>query len=183
MRWSRRFGSFLVAVIAVSASLGCSGGGASGGAAPDQFTAYAASFEGFHAWSTAVATAPGGASDGLHGVGPLQVYWNQSPPHGATTFPVGTIIVKETQQADPTQRTVFAMVKNGGGYNAAGAVGWEWFSLADNADGTVSILWEGLVAPPGQTYANQAIGDCNGCHAQVADNDYVWDSALELANF
>jgi Cytochrome P460 len=179
MRSSKQLGWL---VVAVAASSGCSNE-TSDGAPQTEFTAYAQSFTGFHSWSNAPATTPGGASDGLHGLGPLQVYWNQSPPHGATSFPVGTIIVKETQEADPTQRTVFAMVKEGGVTNAAGAVGWQWFSLADKTDGTVSILWEGLAAPLGQTYANQAIGDCNGCHEQVADNDFVWDSALDLANF
>ena len=76
------------------------------------------------------------------------------------------------------------MVKRGDGYNASpGANGWEWFSLQNNADGSVTILWRGLVAPPGQTYANQAIGDCNGCHTAAATNDDVWDSALQLTSF
>jgi hypothetical protein len=153
------------------------------GAAPTEFVAYASSFDCFHSWSTAQATAQDDAGDGLHGIGPLQVYWNQDPPHGSTTFPVGTIIVKETEGADVTQRITFAMVKRGDGFNSTGANGWEWFSLQDNTDGSVAILWQGLVAPPGQTYANQAIGDCNGCHGLAASNDYVWDSALQLSNF
>jgi hypothetical protein len=186
MRWTTRTGCFVLAL--AGSALGCSNSGASGGSsdapdAPGSCTAYASSFDGFRGWSTAPATASADASDGLHGVGPLEVYWNKSPPHGATSFPVCTIIVKETEETDPTKRTIFAMVKNGAPFNAAGAVGWEWFSLLDNGDGTVTILWRGLAAPPGQTYANQAIGDCNGCHTQVADNDYVWDSALQLANF
>ncbi|HEX3345701.1 MAG TPA: hypothetical protein VHS09_14055 [Polyangiaceae bacterium] len=151
-----------------------------------EFVAYESSFSGFQSWpNTAQATAQDDAGDGLHGVGPLQVYWNQTPSHGSTSFPVGTIIVKETEDSDPTQRITFAMVKRGGGYNAPpGANGWEWFSLQNNADGcTVTILWRGLVAPPGQTYANQAIGDCNGCHTAAAANDSVWDSALQLSSF
>ena len=124
------------------------------------------------------------AGDGLHGIGPLQVYWNQSPPHGSTAFPVGTIIVKETEEADITQRIVFAMVKRGDGYNSGGANGWEWFSLQNDADGcTVEILWRGPLAPIGETYANQAIGDCNGCHGLASANDYVWDDALQLSSF
>ena len=171
-----------------AASSSCSAvGGASGegdGAAPAEFVAYASSFDGFHGWSTAPATAENYAGDGLHGVGPMEAYWNQSPSHGSASFPVCTIIVKETQESDVTQRIVFAMVKRGGGYNAPpGANGWEWFSLQNNADGSVIILWRGLVAPPGQTYANQAIGDCNGCHTLAAANDSVWDSALSLSNF
>lgn len=173
---------------APTASSSCPAGGGApeqGDGAPlTEFVAYASSFDCFHGWSTAPASAQDDAGDGLHGVGPMEAYWNQSPPHGSTSFPVGTIIVKETEAADVTQRIVFAMVKRGDGYNAPpGANGWEWFSLQNNADGSVTILWRGLVAPPGQTYADQAIGDCNGCHTLAASNDNVWDSALELSNF
>jgi Cytochrome P460 len=172
---------FVVAGAAIVAA--CSSGNAADAGAPDTFVASAQSFDGFHSWSSAPAVAPNDAGDGLHGVGPLRVYWNASPPHGSTSFPVGTIVVKETEETDVTQRTVFAMVKRGGGFNSGGAVGWEWYSLQNNADGSVTPLWGSVVAPPGQTYANQAIGDCNGCHAQVADNDYVWDLALQLSSF
>jgi hypothetical protein len=182
--------TLLAAACASAAAPSTSACPATGGASGDEdagaeFVAYASSFDCFHGWTnTAPASAQDDAGDGLHGLGPLKVYWNQSPPHGATTFPVGTIIVKETEDPDPTQRIVFAMVKRGDGYNAPpGANGWEWFSLQNNADGSVTILWRGLVAPPGQTYANQAIGDCNGCHTAAATNDDVWDSALQLTSF
>lgn len=187
-------GALLLVVAACSsaaapAASSCPAGGGApeeGDGAPlTEFIAYESSFDCFHSWSnTAPATSDNDAGDGLHGVGPLQVYWNQSPPHGSTSFPVGTIIVKETEEADVTKRIVFAMVKRGGGFNAPpGANGWEWFSLQNNSDGSVQILWQGLVAPPGQTYADQAIGDCNGCHTLTASNDDVWDSALQLSNF
>ncbi|HEY3817987.1 MAG TPA: hypothetical protein VGL81_12490 [Polyangiaceae bacterium] len=187
-------GVTLLAAACASAAAPSTSACPAGGGLPDvvdagaqtEFVAYESSFSGFQSWpNTAQATAQDDAGDGLHGVGPLQVYWNQSPPHGSASFPVGTIIVKETEDPDPTQRIVFAMVKRGDGYNAPpGANGWEWFSLQNNADGcTVTILWRGLVAPPGQTYANQAIGDCNGCHTLTASNDDVWDSALQLSNF
>jgi hypothetical protein len=166
----------------LTAACSSGGGGPADGGTPDVCIAYAQSFAGFHGWSSAPAVAKDGAADGLHGLGPLRVYWNEKPPHGATSFPVCTIIVKETEEADVTQRTVFAMVKHGGDFNTANN-GWEWFSLEDNADGGVTELWSGVVAPPGETYANQAIGDCNGCHAQAAANDYVWDTALQLSNF
>jgi hypothetical protein len=173
-----------VALAALTAALGgCSTSGAAGADAGATFIAYATSFTGFHQWSNAAASAKDDAGDGLHGVGPLRVYWNEAPPHGSQAFPVGTIIVKETEEADVTQRTVFAMVKRGGGFNTGGAVGWDWYSLQDNVDGTVTILWGGVAPPPGQTYANQAIGDCNGCHTLASSNDYVWDSALQLTNF
>lgn len=167
----------------LAAACSSSGASTSDAGAPTTFVAYASSFDNFHQWSSAPATAADDAGDGLHGLGPLRVYWNEAPPHGATAFPVGTIIVKETEESDVTQRTVFAMVKRGGGFNSGGANGWEWFSLLDDTDGSVTLLWRGVVAPPGQTYANQAIGDCNGCHVQAAANDSVWDSALQLSKF
>jgi hypothetical protein len=181
------FGTWLVLAVSLSALAagGCSSGDAGGtdGGSSSTFVAYDTSFTGFHQWSNAPATAADDAGDGLHGLGPLRVYWSASPPHGSTAFPVGTIIVKETEESDVTQRTVFAMVKRGGGFNSGGALNWEWFSLQDNTDGTATILWRGVVAPAGQTYANQAIGDCNGCHGMAVSNDYVWDSALQLSSF
>jgi hypothetical protein len=148
--------------------------------------AFAPNFDGFHSWKTASATAPGGASDGIHGLGPLTVYWNASPPHGATQFPQCTIIVKESQQPDAGERTTFAMVKRDDGFNSGGANGWEWFSLQDNADGSgASILWGDVAPPAGEPYASTAAGDCNSCHTQSlpAKNDSVWDTALQLSNF
>src|ERR1700761_935442 len=67
-----------------------------------QFVAQVPDFNGFCKWSSAPAMAEADAADGLHGVGPLTVYWNKTPPHGCSEFPVGTIIVKETQEADPS---------------------------------------------------------------------------------
>jgi hypothetical protein len=148
-----------------------------------EFVAFANDFDCFHSWNNAAAQADDDAGDGLHGVGPLRVYWNVSPPASSTAFPVGTIIVKETEETDPTARTVFAMVKRGGGFNSSGANNWEWFSLQNQADGSVLILWRGVVPPADQTYAGQPIGDCNGCHTLASSNDYVWDLALQLANF
>ena len=149
---------------------------------PDDFT-------GFCKWSSAPAKAPGDAGDGLHGLGPLTAYWNKSPPHGSHEFPVGTIIVKESNQTDPAMRVVFAMVKRqprGTGYNSAemgGADGWEWWSLQDQGDCTVGRLWRGPAPPVTEPYAGMPVGDCNACHTQVVDNDYVWDTALELSHF
>jgi hypothetical protein len=175
-----------IAVVASVLVGGCGGSGAgdTDAGAPATFVAYESNFDDFHQWSSAPAASTGDdAGDGLHGLGPLRVYWNEAPPHGADAFPVGTIIVKETEESDVTARTVFAMVKRGDGFNSGGANGWEWFSLIDNTDGSVSILWRGVVAPPGQTYSNQKIGDCNGCHLSAASNDCVWDDALQLSKF
>src|ERR1700685_380799 len=93
------------------------GGDAADAGSSGLFLPSTQSFDNFQTWSNAPASAKDDAGDGLHGLGPLRVYWNQSPPHGSTSFPVGTIIVKETEETDVTVRTVFAMVKVGGGYN------------------------------------------------------------------
>ncbi len=163
---------------------GCSNAPSSNSSSTSQtFYPSAASFSNFCSWQNAPATNDEDASDGLHGVGPLVVYWNHSPPHGSTSFPVGTIILKTDSPTDPTQRTIFGMVKVGAGYNSEGAAGWEWFSLTqDAACDQITILWNGAFPPPSESYAGMAIGNCNGCH-ETAGNDAVWDSALKLTNF
>jgi hypothetical protein len=150
--------------------------------APTVFVSQLPDFDGFCNWASAPASAPGDASDGVHGLGPLRVYWNKPPPHGATEFPVGTIVVKESEQADAGARVVFAMVKRAApsAYNAAGG-GWEWWSLQDDGC-SMSRLWRGPFPPATESYAGSPVGDCNGCHSQ-ADNDFVWDTALQLSKF
>jgi len=162
------------------------------GGVPWPFISQLDDFTGFCKWSSAPATAmasPDGADagDGVHaGEGTLTVYWNKSPPPGSHEFPVGTIILKESNQADASQRVVFAMVKRqprGTGWNTGGADGWEWWSLSDLGNCTVGRLWRGVIPPTNEPYAGAAVGDCNGCHARVISNDYVWDTALELSRF
>lgn len=184
-RWS----GWTFAPLVVLASLSCSSsssGPADAGGNGTYTPIEAAAFNGFCNWSSAEAVAEGDASDGVHnlGLGPLRVYWNHAPPHGSTAFPQGTLILKSSEEADPTQHTIFAMAKVGGGYNASGAVNWEWFSFKQNADCTVTLLWQ--AAPPStESYAGLPIGDCNGCHTEpeAKANDYVWDTALQLSNF
>lgn len=181
--------------------LGCNGGGSGAPSGGPTFVAFASDFNGFRDWSSAPAmqastlppldagdgtnglgAADGGAADaGIHG-GPLTVYWKAPPPHGATTFPLGTIIVKEPSDGDLTTRQIFAMVKRGGDFNPTGAVNWEWFELQNVDSATVQIVWRGFGPPAGETYGgNPAF--CNGCHVIAAGNDDVWSSALQLTNF
>lgn len=168
------------------------------------FLAFASDFDGFHGWPSAPAmpsptlpAVPGGdgvvipdggapdagaADGGVHHL-PLTVYWNHPPPHGSTAFPLGTIIVKETNEADPTERQVFAMVKRGGDFNATGAINWEWFELVNQLDGSVTVNWHGY-GP--QTGTDKYGGDpsvCNNCHKIAAPNDFAFSSALQLSNF
>jgi hypothetical protein len=150
------------------------------------FVAQAPDFTGFCRWSSADAMPARDSPFGVHGVQAMKVYWNAPPPHAADEFPVGTIVLKESEQADASERIVFAMVKRqprGAGYNTGGADGWEWFSLQDQGDCTAAILWRGPQAPILTTYSDLLTGDCNGCHGGIADNDYVWDTALQLSRF
>jgi hypothetical protein len=182
------------ALLAGLLAMGCSAGSDGGqGAAPADdagiVIAQVADFAGFCKWSSAPAITEGDAGDGVHDAGPLTVYWNKSPPHGSEQFPVGTIILKESNQADPTQRVAFAMVKRqarGTGWNSAangGADGWEWWSVQDLGNCNIARLWRGATPPSGETYTGTPGGDCNGCHTQAVNNDYVWDKALQLSNF
>ncbi len=128
------------------------------------------------------------AVDSVHVAGPREVFINKLPPKGSTHFPVGTMIVKETQVgADKTQWEVHAAVKRGGNYNANGAIDWEWFDLSLDADAVPTINWSGAQPPPGGGYGAPVAGDpsatdCNTCHAVAKANDYIQDSFLQLKN-
>lgn len=97
-------------------------------------------------------------------------------------LPVGTIIVRTRELGPPEEWTVHAMVKRGGGYNEEGAVGWEWFDLRLDAEGTPIIVWrgEGDASDPG-TYGPDVDGSplgCNDCHARLPSNDFVFTRGL-----
>ncbi len=165
----------------------------SDGSAPDagssgEFIAYAGAFDGFHDWYSVPATGPADVGDAMtntvHALQPLQAYINHLPPHGSTTFPVGTIIVKEVNSGDLDSRQIFAMVKRGGGFNSAGALDWEWFELQNTSNPAlpVAIIWSGFGPPMGETYGGN-MATCNNCHEGAQSNDYVWTQALQLSSF
>jgi len=166
-----------VAIAAAVAACGSSGGDAP----PDDantFLAFASTFQDYRSWesftlsSDAIANSP-------HTSGQRVVYLKPRPPHGATSFPLATVIVKEF--AD--QAKIFAMVKRGGDFNATGAHGWEWFELTRADSGAVAISWRGVGPPAGEQYGGDPNGGCNGCHGTAQSNDYVKDAPLTLSNF
>lgn len=141
------------------------------------FVAMQADFAGFDTWPAFdVEQADTGHVDGARAV-----YLNVEPADDATTFPVGTIIVKTIAWSGGTD--VHAMAKRGPDYNVDGAFGWEWFELALADDGSPVIQWRGAVPPEGEQYgqlpgmtgdtAATVNGDCNSCHGAAATNDYV----------
>ncbi len=162
-RWS-----FLVGALVV----GCEGQRLS------SFIAFERDFQGFRAWE-------GGSFVELPARGQThyagdQRYFIRGPERKGREFPVGTIIVKQARLEARPEGQLFAMVKRGGGFNAHGAVGWEWFELVERGDKTVAIKWRGVSAPSGESYGNDPHGTCNVCHAEAKANDFVKSPALAL---
>lgn len=115
-------------------------------------------------------------------LGPRDQFINCVPKHGATEFPVGTMIAEVRQTGK-----IFAAAKRGGGYNSTGAVNWEWFELVEDSTSSlvpVSIFWRGFGPPIGDTYGGDVTGGCNACHkACGSSNDYACSPRLQLPSF
>lgn len=151
-----------------------------GGGGQDNFIALVADFEGYQQWQHYDLGYE--APDEVHLGGNRTVFINHLPPHGSTTFPLKTIIVKEVVPDDGGTPQVFAMSKRGGDYNPVGAVGWEWLELTWNTDPVV-IAWRGISPPANTGYGTIPSGACNHCHKGGAANDFVQDVPLQLTNF
>jgi len=160
------------------AVLGCapSGGGEEEG---ESYLAFSSSFQGFRKWE-AFPVPEGAGGDPVHTMGPRTEYLKHRPGDDDTAFPVRTIIVKESNEGTLGDRTVFAMVKRGAGYNAQGAAGWEWFELKNLDETNVDILWRGVGPPAGEKYGGDPNAGCNSCHEGAADNDFVLSSKIRL---
>ncbi len=147
------------------------------------FIAFTTNFCGYRRWAS-FSIANTKAQGNVHVAGPRTAYLNKRPPPGSREFPVGTIIVKELTTGAIEDRSVFAMVKRGGGYDTTGAVNWEWFELKNTPDGNVSrIVWHGFGPPNGLDAYGGDPKVCNTCHAGAKGNDYVQSAELQLAHF
>lgn len=170
------------AVLTLMLLLGC---GASP-AAPDAgasstFIALSGDFDGFERWMRYDVGHQVGGS--VHVAGARSIFLRSAPPHGATTFPVGTLLVKVVHPESDAglNDQVFAMSKRGGSFNDGGAVGWEWFEL-DLSVQPPSVVWRGALPPSRRGYGGGAGGACNECHA-ITQNDFVLAPELLLGNF
>jgi hypothetical protein len=183
-RVARTLQASLLVAVSASSALGCSSADANDptATAGQPFVAFADAFQNFHSWQSTPGVTASGVDGGVHITGPLVTYINHAPPSGSTSFPIGTVIVKEVNAGDLTTRQIFAMVKRGGDYNPSGAVNWEWFELQNIDESNVSILWRGFGPPSGESYGGNP-NTCNGCHEGIASNDYVWTEGLTLSNF
>jgi len=167
-------------LLAVSAT-GCGPASPTPDAGEAAFIALERDFTGYQSWQKFdLGDQP---ADTVHLAGVRTVYLNRAPPHGATAFPTGTLLVKElTPDVDGGTPQVFAMAKRGGDYNAEGAVGWEWFELAPGVSPPV-FLWRGVTPPAGMSYGSVPGGACNMCHTYASQNDWVLGQPLLLGNF
>lgn len=159
--------------------------GACGGEAPEgdpaangSFIALDRDFQGFRAWTRyAIGSEP---LEG-HAEGPRFVYANRPVPEAGGSYPVGTILVKTVEvDEDPTRWEIFAMVKRGGTFNAAGATGWEYFRLRF-ADATAVVIAGRGLSPTdnGARIYGPAGTGCNLCHgATVRGSDHVLSPPL-----
>lgn len=153
--------------------------------APSVFIAFARDFAAFEEWTR--------FDRGEDRVPPTHlgrtsaIYVDRLPSAGASAFPVGTRIVRvERDSGDPGAWEVHAMVKRGGGFNAGGARGWEFFELTlDRTRRRPSIRWRGEGPANGDGYrAPEGGGDvlgCNHCHGAATWNDSVLSPALDLS--
>jgi hypothetical protein len=162
----------LVALSIINAGCGPTTGLGDPDAGATPFIAVQGDFACYRAWTAFDGGM--GAADGL-GVPnePRTIYINQLPPPGSRTFPIGTIIVKDTATAQ-----TFAMVKRGGGFNPA-VDDWEWFELTTASTTPPTscaplINWRGTAPPAGTVY---------GMITTTCPNDYVAGSSLQLSHF
>jgi hypothetical protein len=150
------------------------------------FVAFAADFGDFRAWERLPITGamlPIGVEPG-----PAYVYASARAPEGQRRWPVGTILVKTIENGPPHTWTIHAMVKRGVPYNRGGAIGWEFFELAIDEDGSMRVVWRGNGPPSGHGYA--AMGRdagtaavplvCNDCHGAAWQDDGALTPALSL---
>jgi hypothetical protein len=165
-----------IALLACALVASCGGSSAPDDTLSGEFVAFAPDFQPFTTWSSRLLDLPS-VMGSPHAAGSRTVFINHEPPAGATSFPVGTMIVKRTE----ADGQLLARAKRGGNYNSSGAVGWEWFELVTSAGGAVSIKWRGFGPPLGEGYGGDPKAGCNSCHALAAANDYVLTPGLWLS--
>jgi hypothetical protein len=172
----------LLAILAASCGGGSGSANGAGGAGDGTpFLAFGKDFQGYHGWASFDVTDDADLA-GIHDGSTVIEYVNQLPASGLSEFPQKTIIVKEAT-GGTIAHELFAMVKRGGGFNAA-LPGWEWFELENLDDGTdsVKIVWHGFGPPKGDMYGGDSGSGCNTCHL-ACGNDGVCATPLNLSNF
>jgi len=149
----------------------------------EPFIALVRDFEGFQEWESFAVPSP---AAGPHAGSDVVVFINDRPKKDVETFPPGTVIVKAVQDGAPQAWNLHAMVKRGADFNAAGALGWEFFDLRLSNEEVPVIIWRGPKPPLGHGYElanpedlNPDDTDCNTCHTS-AHNDAVLSTDLQF---
>lgn len=129
-----------------------------------------ASFTGFMSWSKD-ATRQGAdpalrevAHGGNDSTVTRSIYYKngQNPVNGV--YPVGTMIVKHSENPNKSVNEFTAMVKRGGEFNKTGG-GWEYFMIGA----------DGKIADNGNMRgANLMNGMCAACHSGASNKDYIF---------
>jgi hypothetical protein len=154
-----------------------------------EFVAAEPDFAPFRSWQSFKLPDSDPISDIVYPAGSRLAFLNQRPPHGATSYPVGTIIVKAIERGmGPQDWEIFAIAKRGRDYNAQGAIGWEFFLLDIDAGDVPRISSRGIMpsddgkgdASPKPANASGYVvnGDilpCNICHGEAknAATDHI----------
>jgi hypothetical protein len=144
---------------------GCGGTGGSG----EVFIALQSDFADFLTWQK---TALGDEPLEGHPAGERFGYVKQPLAAGMPAYPVGAMIVKTVEvMPDEQSWDLFAMVKRGGNYNAAGARNWEFFTLSVSAGGVPLIASRGSNPSDAPGATGHGYSDptgsgvtCNRCH-------------------
>jgi hypothetical protein len=179
-------------LVLVMALAGCRDGDHAADAAPE-FVADESDFASFTGWPSIKLPDSDPVSDIIYPAGSRVAFLNRRPPHGATKYPIGTVIVKAIERgAGPADWEIFARAKRGGDFNAAGAANWEFFLLRLRADGTPYITSRGVAPtddgrgdmglPPaaGGYFTGDGMAPCNLCHgaSTIAQHDFIMSPLL-----
>ena len=123
-----------IALLASATACGTKAGdGTDENVSANTFVPFAKDFQGFRTWEAfplPTQVAAPASNVNVHLGGKRTLYLKARPPKGSTTFPVGTLIVKEVLGAG--ENKLFAMTKRGGDYNSNGAKGWASFSMVSS---------------------------------------------------
>lgn len=137
-----------------------------------EFVADNKTFENFRSWSKITTRqgpdpAIGTAHEGNDETVSRTIYIKDNQDRAADgEFPIGTIVVKDTQK-DGATIEVTAMVKRGSGFNPDNN-DWEWFMLTP--DGEIARGNDNLELRGAQLMG----GMCGMCHSQVKDKDFIF---------
>jgi len=145
------------------------------GIVKEPFIATSTSFGGYIAWKleatkTGTDTTLAAAHQGLLTNVTRKIYYKNGQSRVDSTYPIGTLIVKESRN-DSAIVEIVAMAKRGSGFNTE-AGNWEWF-LLENKGGTVSIKKD---SSGNKLRGGAAMmgGMCNNCHKAAKSKDFTF---------